>query len=268
MRCPSSETLEQFLDGRGPNRGAVEAHLSVCASCRCVLDRLSDHSDLHRWVPRTGAPAEPAEDAVLLRVLSILDPTSIERPSQPSSTTHHSRWPPGHLLGPYRIEEEIGRGGMGVVLRAYDQTLGRVVEVKVLRSEDVDAKARARLVREAQSAAKLRHDNVVTVHAVVNPPDDATYLVMEYLEGANLAALIRSKGRLDPEEAATILVQVAADLETAHAAGLIHRDIKPSNILVDTLTGHAKITDFGLARAAETASGLSQEMHLPVRRLT
>ncbi len=82
---------------------------------------------------------------------------------------------------------------------------------------------------------------------------------MEYLEGGTLAALIGSKGRLEPEEAAAILVQVADGLETAHAAGLIHRDIKPSNILVEPLSGRAKITDFGLARWAEGKSGLTQD---------
>jgi eukaryotic-like serine/threonine-protein kinase len=163
------------------------------------------------------------------------------------------------MLGQYRIEEEIGRGGMGIVLRAWDQALGRVVALKVLRSEETDPNARARLIHEAQAVAKLHHDNVVTVHAVVNPPDDAPYLVMEYLRGANLAAMIQSKGRLEPDEAVAIVVQVAAGLETAHAAGLIHRDIKPSNILVDTLTGRAKITDFGLARNIESVSGLTQE---------
>ncbi len=146
-----------------------------------------------------------------------------------------------------------------MVLRAYDETLGRVVALKVLRSQEADARSRARLVHEAKAVAKLHHDNVVTVHAVVNPPDDAPYLVMEYLEGGTLAALIISKGRLEPEEAVTILAQVADGLETAHATGLIHRDIKPSNIIVDALSGRAKITDFGLARWAEGKSGLTQD---------
>ena len=120
----------------------------------------------------------------------------------------------------------------------------------------------ARLVHEAQAVARLRHDNVVTVHSVVNPPDQAPYLVMEYLEGGTLAALVRSQGRLDPKSAVAILVQVADGLQTAHAAGLIHRDIKPSNILVEQASGRAKITDFGLARWAERESGLTQENSL------
>ena len=182
--------------------------------------------------------------------------TELQSASGESSRTDgpqeaESHWPAGHVLGQYRIEEEIGRGGMGVVLRAFDLALGRVVALKVLRSQEIDPKARARLVHEAQAVAKLRHDNVVTVHAVVNPPGDPPYLVMEYVEGGTLAALIRSAGRLEPEKAAAILVQVADGLETAHAAGLIHRDIKPSNILVDAISGRAKITDFGLARSAE-----------------
>ena len=148
---------------------------------------------------------------------------------------------------------------MGVVLRAHDEVLGRVVALKVLRSQDCEPKARARLVHEAQVVAKLRHDNVVTLHAVVNPPDDAPFLVMEYVEGGSLAALIKSQGRLDPRRAATIVAEAADGLETAHAAGLIHRDIKPSNILVDAVSGRAKITDFGLARWTEQSSGLTQD---------
>ncbi len=95
-----------------------------------------------------------------------------------------------------------------------------------------------------------------------NPPDDPPYLVMEYLQGDTLAALIRSKGRLEPREVAAILVQVPAGLETTHAAGLIHRDIKPGNIFVDPRTGRAKITDFCLARLAESGNGLTQDTAL------
>jgi serine/threonine-protein kinase len=119
------------------------------------------------------------------------------------------------MLGCYRIEGEIGRGGMGVVLRAYDESLGRTVAIKVLHSDPTDAKCRARLVHEAQVVAKLHHDNVVTVHAVVTPPNDAPYLVMEYVEGATLAALIKAKGRLEPSQAVEIIVQVSQGLEAA-----------------------------------------------------
>ena len=263
MSCPSSETLERFLTGGSAERTAVEAHVAGCVHCGSILDQLSDNPDLRRWAPRALALAgERANDEVLNRVLAELE-LAHGAPSRPeSANTRETHWPMGRVLGPYRIDGEIGRGGMGVVLRAFDHALGRVVAVKVLRSEHADAKARARLVREAQAAAKLRHDNVVAVYAVVNPPDDAPYLVMEYLEGATLAALIRSKGRLDPADAAATLVQVAAGLETAHVAGLIHRDIKPSNILLDVLSGRAKITDFGLARGAEYGSGLTQESTL------
>jgi serine/threonine protein kinase len=260
MTCPSCEALEQFLGGSSPDRAAIEAHIAVCSHCRSVLDRMSDKPELRRWLARAlSLPTELAEDSLLFQVLTELESANGEPSPGESPIGRESYWPSGHVLGQYRIEEEIGRGGMGVVLRAYDLALGRVVALKVLRSQETDAKARARLVHEAQAVAKLRHDNVVTVHAVVNRPDDAPYLVMEYWEGGTLADLIRSSGRLVPGNAAAILVQVAAGLETAHAAGLIHRDIKPSNVLVDTLSGRAKITDFGLARWAEGASGLTQD---------
>ena len=195
---------------------------------------------------------------MLKQLLTELGSADGELPFQARTAKRESHWHAGRVLGQYRVLEEIGRGGMGVVLRAYDELLGRMVALKVLRWQESDPKARARLVHEAQAVAKLRHDNVVTLHAVVNPPDDAPYLVMEHVEGGTLAALIKSEGRLDPKRAAAIVAEVADGLETAHAAGLIHRDIKPSNILVDAGSGRAKITDFGLARSTEH-NGLTQE---------
>ena len=260
MTCLSEEALEQFLSGHAPDGAAVEAHVSVCSDCRSALDRMSDKPELKRWLERAAAlPTELAEDSVLKQLLTELGSADGDLSLHQKIGKREYHWHSGRVLGQYRVLEEIGRGGMGVVLRAYDELLGRVVALKVLRWEESDPKARARLVHEAQAVAKLRHDNVVTLHAVVNPPDDAPCLVMEHVEGGTLAALIKSEGRLDPKRAAAIVAEVADGLETAHAAGLIHRDIKPSNILVDAVSGRPKITDFGLARSTEQASGLTHE---------
>jgi tetratricopeptide (TPR) repeat protein len=260
MTCPCSDSLQQFLGGSSTDRAAIEAHVSECPRCLTALDSLSDNSDLRRWVSRALAlPAELVNDAVLARLVSDLGSASSEFLAEASSGDDEKRWPPGSLLGNYRIEREVGRGGMGVVLRAYDESLGRIVALKVLRSEGKDVRSRSRLVHEARVVARLRHDNVVTVHTVVNPPDGAPYLVMEYVEGPTVAAMIGSQGRLNPAESVAILAQVASGLEAAHVSGLIHRDIKPSNVLVDAVTGRAKITDFGLARLGSTASGLTHD---------
>jgi tetratricopeptide (TPR) repeat protein len=168
---------------------------------------------------------------------------------------------PGELgtLGGYRIQAELGRGGMGLVFQAYDPTLRRTVAVKVLRPELAATAARQRLVREAQLAAQFRHDHLVRVYAVCDPPDGLPYLVMEYLAGPALAKHIHSQGRLDVREAANLVAQVADGLEAAHQAGLVHRDVKPSNILLDTATGRAKLMDFGLARDTDLAHAPTQE---------
>ena len=174
-----------------------------------------------------------------------------------------SGWEPGTVVGQYRIEGELGRGGMGVVLRASDETLGRTVAIKVLRPDVTDPKASARLIHEARMVAKLRHDHVVTVHAVVSPHGAAPYLVMEHVDGETLAALIRLRGRLEPGEAADIAAQIAGGLGAAHEQGLIHRDVKPSNVLVEAAGGRAKLSDFGLARGDQAiASTMTREGHL------
>jgi tetratricopeptide (TPR) repeat protein len=162
-------------------------------------------------------------------------------------------------LGPYRLLSELGRGGMGIVYRAFDEALGRVVAVKVLRPDQAEPADRHRLVREAQHASRFQNDHVVTIHAVVDPPDGLPYLVMEHVPGRTLAERIGAEPRPEPRQVATWLAQVADALHAAHAAGLIHRAVKPSNILIDDRTGRAKITDFGLARAQSGQSRVTRE---------
>jgi tetratricopeptide (TPR) repeat protein len=241
----------------------VASHVQRCSQCQETLDHLSDNP-LVGAVAASAAEASPAtgKDPSLSRVLLRLKEVhpSVEDTDRGLPFLGPARVA-GDLgsLGDYRVLEELGRGGMGIVLRGHDEVLQRPVALKVLRPERCDPVARARLVAEARSAARLRHDHVVGIHAVVNPAEGLPYLVMEYVPGPTLAGLIRAQGRLTPREAAKIVAQAAEGLAAAHASGLVHRDVKPANIMLDPATGRAKVTDFGLARAGDGPTGMTQE---------
>ncbi len=163
---------------------------------------------------------------------------------------------PGSLgrLGHYEVQEVVGRGGMGVVLRAFDETLHRVVAVKVMAPQlATAATARRRFAREARAAAAVRDEHVVNIYAV-EEAGPQPYLVMEYVAGASLQERLDRAGPLPVLDILRIGVQAAAGLAAAHAQGLIHRDVKPSNILLENGVERVKLTDFGLARAADDAS--------------
>ena len=166
---------------------------------------------------------------------------------------------PGTLgkLGPYEILEEIGRGGMGVVFRAHDPKLQRIVAVKALAPELARLpSARQRFLREARAAAAVSHPHVVMIFAVEGTEEASLgterttlpYLVMECIVGQTLHDKVKRVGALKVEEIVRISRQIAEGLTAAHKRGLIHRDIKPANILLENGVERVKITDFGLAR--------------------
>ncbi|MFE7439147.1 serine/threonine-protein kinase [Streptomyces chartreusis] len=163
------------------------------------------------------------------------------------------------IAGRYRLGESIGRGGMGEVWRAYDETLGRHVAVKLLLPQDSDPTATSRFRLEAQTAARIDHPNVVGVRDF-GEYDNRLFLVMELVEGDNLALLLTQSGAQPAERVARMAAQAAAGLAAAHRQGIVHRDIKPGNLLLDA-DGTLKIGDFGIARfvddpgAALTATG-------------
>ena len=156
----------------------------------------------------------------------------------------------------FRLEKEIGRGGMGVVFRAWDETLARHVAVKVL-SAAFDGCQVERFRGEARAAATVRSDHLVPVYSADQSADGRPFLVMPLIEGHTLRERLAA-GPLPPREAARIVREVAIGLSALHAAGLLHRDIKPTNILLDALDGRAKLTDFGLARTP-AASGVTRD---------
>jgi WD40 repeat protein len=163
---------------------------------------------------------------------------------------------PGALgrLGHYEVLAVVGRGGMGVVLKAFDNVLQRVVAVKVMAPQlAVAASARKRFIREAQAAAAVRDEHVIDIHAV-EEVNGLPYLVMEYVNGISLQDRLDRSGPLELKEVLRIGVQTANGLAKAHAQGLVHRDVKPANILLENGVQRVKITDFGLARAVDDAS--------------
>ncbi len=157
----------------------------------------------------------------------------------------------GRKIGPYRIVDEIGKGGMGVVYRGRDTVLDRDVAIKVLPSHlGQDDEFMKRFVREARAAAKVDHPSIVQVYQcgrmATELGDGPLFIAMQYIDGEALSEMIAREGHLDPLRALEITAQVTEALGAAHAAGLIHRDIKSSNILISA-EGKVKVTDFGLA---------------------
>jgi serine/threonine-protein kinase len=154
----------------------------------------------------------------------------------------------------YRIDELIGRGGMGVVYRAFDLRLKRMIALKLMSPElALDQRFRERFSREAELAMSLEHPNVVPIHDA-GDIDGRLYLAMRLVEGTDLRALLHAEGALDPARAVAICRQVASALDAAHAQGLVHRDVKPSNVLLD-VSEHIYLADFGLTRRLDEQGG-------------
>jgi serine/threonine-protein kinase len=167
----------------------------------------------------------------------------------------------GTELAGYRIDELIGRGGMGVVYRAEHLRLGRSAALKLMAPEVAsDARFRERFLRESRLAGSLDHPNVIPIYDA-GEADGLLYLAMRYVDGTDLRKLLASEAPLDPPRASAITTQIAAALDAAHSAGLVHRDVKPSNVLLPRSgagrTEHAYLADFGLTRRTASESGVT-----------
>lgn len=165
---------------------------------------------------------------------------------------------PAHV-GRFEIRGELGRGGMGVVYRAWDPAVGREVALKVVSPElAADEQFVVRFEQEMRIAARIEHPNVVPVYET-GRDDDALYIAMRLVEGPDLRDVIRREGGLTPARTATVARQLSGALDAAHAAGLVHRDVKPGNVLFAASHGdeHVYLSDFGLAREAASESGLT-----------
>lgn len=252
LELPTAEGRAALLDGacRGnePLRRQVERLLAAHARVGGFLERPVQEVD----ATPLGSSGRPASDAA--------SDTAGPRAVWPDDNVPLDFLVPSHRpdalgrLGHYEVLQVLGTGGMGVVLRAFDEKLHRVVAIKVLAPAlAVVTPARRRFVREARSAAAVIHDNVVAVHAV-EEDGPVPYLIMQYVSGPTLQQKIDQTGPLPIVEILRLGMQTAAGLAAAAAQGLVHRDIKPANILLENGVERVKITDFGLARAVDEPS--------------
>ncbi len=236
-----------------------ERHLECCSACQRQFEQAGVDADaLVRLARRVGDPTGRPVEPELDRVIKSLQEGSglhVSRDSTESDNLYFLR-PcdrPGllGLLGEYEVYEVIGQGGMGIVLKAFDPALHRLVAIKVMSAALAgSATARRRFTREAKAAAAVCHDHIVTVYGVVEA-DGLPYLVMQYLDGESLQARLDRVGSLELLDLVRIGMQTAAGLAAAHAQGLIHRDIKPANLILENGLARVKITDFGLARMVD-----------------
>ena len=167
---------------------------------------------------------------------------------------------PGSLIAGYRIDGVVGRGGMGVVYRAVQLGLDRVVALKVIAPELVDDDAvRERFLAEARAAAGVDHPNVIPVHEA-GEDGGVAFIAMRFVAGSDLRSLVRARGALDVAEAVRVVAQAGAALDAIHRAGFVHRDVKPANLLVNP-DGHVYLTDFGLVKEILSHSGATRTGH-------
>ena len=161
--------------------------------------------------------------------------------------------PPMEVFGRYQLQEQIGRGGMGVVYRAFDTVLERAVALKLVQAPtELEPELRERFFREARAAAHLSHQNIVTIYDL-GEQDGRPYIAMEFLDGEDLQQRLARPERMSLRRKLDLAVEICHGIEYAHSRGIVHRDLKPANVYIRE-NGTAKILDFGLARLMTSSS--------------
>jgi eukaryotic-like serine/threonine-protein kinase len=255
--CPDRDDLEGFLVGKlsGPAFARVADHVEGCADCESTLqalDRLADPilSQLRLLSEAEGARAEAMPEELIAVVRSARAARGADAWLSAEGECRR--------LGKFELLERLGAGSYGYVFRARDAELGRMVAIKVPRAGSLASQEdAARFLREARSAAQLKHPGIVALHETGQADDGTFYLVEEFVQGATLAGRTGA-GPRPPREAAGLVAAVAEALDYAHRHGVIHRDIKPSNILLDP-EGRPHLMDFGLAKREAEEGSMTQE---------
>jgi len=268
--CPPREELLQLIDGSisSDRQEICTRHMDSCQCCQAKLEEIATGGTNLSQVVEHLNRDEPVATSAYWPALKAIDPhtqpTLVQQEATPRSGTRSREVSLSFLLpasdsaylgrlAHFDVMRILGRGGMGVVLEAFDSKLQRNVALKVLDPDIADDEiARQRFCREARAAASITHEHVVAVHQVEKSGEDGLpYLVMQLIAGESLEQRLAREERLPLREVVRIGMQAAQGLAAAHAQGLIHRDIKPGNILLESSHNRVKLTDFGLARVAE-----------------
>jgi serine/threonine protein kinase len=279
--CLDHDSLKSLLEnGAGPNElERLAGHLETCARCGETVDGLLASDSTAAALRGAKVKADEPSVQLLRDRLAKLRPAAAShettagentqsvgsQPSIEATQANSVSLAPPQLpdeigrLGGYRILAELGRGGMGVVYKAEDLKLKRLVALKVMApSLAADPAARQRFLREAVAMAAVHHDNIVVIHAV-DEDNGVPFLAMEFLQGMPLDKWLKGGRKATPSQVLRLGREIAEGLAAAHERGLIHRDIKPGNIWLDSAhKGRVKILDFGLARTGTEDVHLTQ----------
>ncbi len=266
--CPSELDLADLLDAETPvdAHASITEHIGECEGCQKRLDLMAtgENAILAEAIRAPVVAEPPAKHSALWQALD--DVTGSATLAHESTVKNYRSGEleldflektdkPGLIgrLGTFDIVRVVGRGGMGVVLHAFDPSLQRDVAIKLLDPQLAsNTTARQRFCREARAAGAVTHENIVAVHQVdEDPKSGLPFFVMQLVSGESLDQRLRRVGKLPINDAIRLAAQAAAGLSAAHASGLIHRDIKPGNMLLEEPADRLKLTDFGLARSAE-----------------
>ena len=260
--CPGPEALRAFQGGRLSAAGleSVADHLAVCSACASVFDALGENdpvvSKLRLYLPQATPPLDPeCERLAAAARLIPMEPTGAVTGHQETATLcspEESAEPP-RRFGGYELIARLGHGGMGMVWKARQVRLNRLVALKVIRfAVASDGPERERFRREGEAVARVKHSNIVEVYDA-DEVDGQPYIAMELLEGGTLARRVRDRP-LTPREAAGLVRTLALAVQAAHEAGVVHRDLKPTNVLF-AADDTPKVADFGLAKLLDAETG-------------